>query len=537
MKFLGGKWGYSAWGVALVVICPLGVILTAWITPEWAVWRHLVDTILGELLLNTVLLMVGVAVGVLVLGVTLAWLTAMCTFPGRGFFDWALILPLAIPAYVLAFAALGFLDYSGPLQSWLTARFGPRGYWFPEMRSPGMTIAVLTLTLYPYVYMLARAAFLNQGRRMLEASRILGRTPWGAFLHAALPMARPAIAAGCALAVMEALADFGAVSTLNYNTFTTAIYKAWFGLFNIEAAAQLASLLLLFVGMALVLEQHMRGRARYFSNDGTHTGTRVPLRTLPAFFATTFAGIVLTLAFILPLGQLLVWVWQTKLLDLNTRYWELVSHTLILGGGAALLTTTGALFLGIAHKQRPGISLQTAVRLATLGYAMPGSVLAVGVMLTVVWFDKGVTVLFQGWFGTTSGNWVSGTLLALLFAYLVRFLAVAFGPVNSGLERIRPSIPEAAQSLGSSNREIVRRIYLPILRPSLLTALLLVLVEVMKEMPATLLLRPFGWDTLATRIYEMTSEGEWQRAALPAVTLVLAGMVPVILLVRKTMRH
>lgn len=533
------KNGLSAtvWCFALIVTLPLMVILSAWLTPDWKVWQHLVDTILGELLVNTLILMCGVSVLVLLLGVGLAWLTAMCSFPGQRFFDWALILPLAIPTYVLAFTSLGFLDYGGPIQSWLIGRFGAQGYWFPDTRSPAMVVTVLSLTLYPYVYMLVRGAFLNQGQRMLEASRMLGRSVWGSFFHAALPMARPAMAVGCALAVMEALADFGAVSVFSFNTFTTAIYKAWFGLFSLHAATQLASLLLIFVGCALVIERNMRGQARYFSGDSRAVNTRIPLRGFRGILATVFAWSVFTVAFVLPMGQLCVWAWGVARHDMNARYWDLVIHTLLLGSSAALVTTLGALLMGIARKRSPDRFMRAAVRIATLGYAMPGSVLAVGVMLTLVWLDNGIATLFRGVFGATTGNMISGSILALLFAYLVRFLAVAYGPVDSGLERIRPSILEAAHSLGSGNREVMRRIYLPMLRPSLLTALLLVLVEVMKEMPATLLLRPFGWDTLAVRIYEMTSEGEWERAALPAVTLVLAGMLPVILLVRKTARH
>ncbi|MBF0628785.1 MAG: iron ABC transporter permease [Magnetococcales bacterium] len=533
----GWRWSVLAWGFSLIILIPIGVILSAWITPEWAVWRHLVDTLLGELLFHTLLLLIGVTMWVLILGVGLAWLTAMCRFPGQRFFDWALILPLAMPAYVLAFSMLGFLDYGSPLQGWLAHQFGPNGYWFPDTRSPAMVVFLFSLSLYPYVYMLARAAFLGQGQRMLEASRMLGRSPWGAFFHAALPMARPAIAAGCALAVMEALADFGAVSVLGFNTFTTAIYKAWFGLFNLTAATQLASLLLLFVAVAVTVEQQMRGRARYFSTDGhAPSRDRIRLRGLPALLATGLASLVFLLAFALPVGQLLVWAWSRLDLDLDGRFRDLALHTILLGTGAALLATLAALFLGMVRKRRAGErATRLALHLATLGYALPGSVLAVGVMLTLVWLGKGV----DGVFGTaTSGvsTGLSGGILALLFAYLVRFLAVAMGPVESGLERIRPSLAEAAHGLGSSSWEVMRRVYLPMLRPGLLTAILLVFVEVMKEMPATLLLRPFGWDTLAVRIYEMTSEGEWERAALPAIVLVLVGLLPVILLVRKTGR-
>ncbi|NGZ05575.1 MAG: iron ABC transporter permease [Magnetococcales bacterium] len=533
----GWRWGVGAWCIALLVVVPLGVILSAWITPAWGVWHHLVDTLMVELLVNTVILLVGVTFWVLLLGVGLAWLTAIYSFPGQRFFDWALLLPLAMPAYVLAFTMLGFLDYGGPLQHWLAARFGANGYWFPDARSPGMVVFLFSLSLYPYVYMLARSAFLGQGQRMLEASRMLGRSPWGAFFHAALPMARPAIAAGCALAAMEALADFGAVSVFGFNTFTTAIYKAWFGLFNLSAATQLATVLLLFVAVALAVERRMRGRARYFSSDTHGRKERIPLRGSAAWMASGAAGLVFLLAFGLPMGQLLMWAWHRVAVDLDGRFWGLVWHTVVLGGAAALLATVLAFLLGMARRRRAGDrGTMLAIHLSTLGYALPGSVLAVGVMLTLVWLGRGMEVLWFGGSGVNGANWFGGGVFALLLAYLVRFLAVANGPVESGLETIRPSLLEAARSLGSSTMDVVWRIEVPILRSGLVTAIVLVMVEVMKEMPATLLLRPFGWDTLAVRIHEMTSEGEWERAALPAVTLVLTGLLPVIWLIRRSGR-
>lgn len=529
-----GRWRLIAWLLTGVVLVPVGVILSAWITPEWAAWRHLLDTVLPTLIRNTGILIVGVIAWVWLLGVGLAWLTALCDFPGRRFFDWALILPLAMPAYVLAFTWLGLLDYGGPLQLGLARRFGANGYWFPDIRSPGMVVFFFALSLYPYVYMLARAAFAGQGRRMLEAARILGRTPWGAFWHAALPMARPAIAAGCALAAMEALADFGAVSVFGFQTFTTAIYKAWYGMFNLPAATQLASLLLLFVLAALTVERRMRGRARYFASDGQAPTARerIVLTGMAGWLATGVATLVFGLAFAVPMTQLAIWALGRIAQDLDARYWSLLGHTLLLGGGAALLASLVALILGLIRKRHPeDRPIRLAVRLASSGYALPGSVLAVGVMLALIAIGKAL-----GTTGGTNGALGAG-VGALLLAYLARFLAVAMGPVESGLERIRPAILEAAQGLGSDLWEQIRRIHLPLLRPGLLTAILLVLIEVMKEMPATLMLRPFGWDTLAVRIHEMTSEGEWERAALPAVTLVLIGVWPVILLVRKTARR
>jgi len=520
---------------ALLVAVPLLVVFSGWLQPESEVWRHLADTILGELIANTLYLLAGVGGGVLLLGVGLAWLTALCDFPGRRLFDWALMLPLAVPAYVLAFVALGLFDFSGPLQSALRDWLGP-GLRLPEIRSGGGVAAVMVLVLYPYVYMLARSAFLTQGQGTLEAARVLGLGPWGAFFRVALPMARPAIAAGTALALMETLADFGTVAVFNFDTFTTAIYKAWFGLFNLQAASQLASLLLLLVAAALLLERRFRGRARYHEGSRGPVARRYRLSGWKGWGAVLLCTLVLAAAFVVPVLQLLLWAWESAADYLDRRYLDLVLHTLFLGALAALLTVSGALLLAFARRRGRDALTAWSVSVATLGYALPGSVLAVGIMLGFTGMDNFLNSLWQYLGYEAPGRILSGTLLALLLAYGVRFLAVAFGPVESALERIRPSLPEAARALGAGSHETLRRIYLPLLRPGLLAATLLVLVDVMKEMPATLLLRPFGWDTLAVRIYELTSEGEWERAALPAITLVLAGLLPVIVLVRRSAR-
>ncbi len=529
-----GPWHLLAFVLALVVAWPLLVLLSAWFQPEGEVWRHLVNTVLGDLVVNTLVLAGGVAIGVLVLGVGLAWLTALCDFPGRRFFDWALMLPLAMPAYVLAFVVVGMLDFSGPVQGLLREAFGPGAYWFPEIRSTGGVITVMVLVFYPYVYMLTRAAFLTQGRSTLESARILGLGPWAAFWRGVLPMARPAIAAGVALALMETLADFGAVSVFNYDTFTTAIYKAWFGLFSLQAASQLATLLLLFVALGLLAERRMRGRARFHDAPQAARQQRFVLTGVRAWLATAAATLVFLLAFLLPLLQLVVWAWASAATDIDARFITLLSHTLFLGATAALITVACALLLAYTRRRSHDRITASAVGIATLGYALPGSVLAVGIMIAFTGFDnlvaRAAAMLGSEW----SGRVLGGTVFALLLAYLVRFMAVAYGPIESGLARVHPALPEAARNLGAAPGEVMRRIYLPLLRPGLLTAALLVLVDVMKEMPATLLLRPFGWDTLAVRIFELTSDGHWERAALPAVTLVLAGLVPVYILVRRT---
>lgn len=527
-------WRAASLAVAAVVAAPIVVVVAGWLSPAADVWSHLIDTVLLETIGNTLGMLFGVGSGVLLIGVSLAWLTTMCDFPGRRWFDWALMLPLALPAYVLAFVAIGLFDYSGPVQSSLRALFGTSAALLPPIRSLGGLIAVMTLAFYPYVYMLARTAFVAQGRSMLETGRVYGLSARTAFAQVALPMARPALAAGVALALMEALADFGAVAVFNIDTFTTAIYKAWTGLFSLPAAAQLSSLLLLFVAAALLAERSLRGRARYHLTLRDDRAARFKLRGWRAASATGFCFFVLATAFVIPVAQLALWAWNSAARDVDVRYLEFFANTVVLGLAAALATTFFALLLAYTYRLKPDRFIRGAVRFATLGYALPGSILAVGIMLSFVWLDQAAASLTSRWLGVSVGPLLAGSLLALILAYGVRFMAVAYGPVDASFERIRPSLWQAARSLGASNMEILRRVSIPMLRGGLLTAGLLVFVEVMKEMPATLLLRPFGWDTLATRIFEMTSEGEWERAALPALTLLLAGLIPVLMLVRRT---
>ncbi|PWV65869.1 ABC transporter permease [Plasticicumulans acidivorans] len=525
----GRRWTLLAVALAVPVALPLLVIAGGWLQHDPATWAHLLDTVLAELLLNTAFLLLSVGTAVTVLGAGLAWLSAACEFPGRRHFDWLLMLPLALPAYVLAFVAIDLLDFAGPVQSTLRAWFGP-GRWLPPIRSRGGIVLVMSLALYPYVYLLARSAFLAQGARALEAARSLGCGPWRAFLRAAVPVARPAIIAGTTLALMETLADFGTVAVFNFDTFTTAIYKTWFGLFSLPAATQLASLLLLSVVLALGAERALRGRARYAAAGRAQGGERIVLRGVRGWLASGLCSGVLALGFVLPLSRLLYWALERGLADLDARYLERLLNTLGLGALAALLTVGAALLLALAVRRQPSLTVRLAVRLATLGYALPGSVLAVGLMITLTWVDRRLGELGD-WLGLPLDAVLRGSVWALLIAYGVRFTAAAWGPVDAACERVRPSLIEAARGLGVHGSGLLRRVYLPLLRPGLLAAALLVLVDVVKEMPATLLLRPFGFDTLAIRIYEMTAEGDWAGAALPALTLVLAGLLPVILLV------
>ncbi len=529
----GIAWRWASRLLAISVLIPLAVIVGTWFVVDPQVWSHLGSTVLPELIVNTLLLVFGVGIGTTLLGVSLAWLTSLCDFPGRRLLDWGLMLPFALPAYVLAFVFVGVFDFGGPVQGALRDWFGLDQRWSIEIRNAFGVIVVMTLVLYPYVYMLSRVSFLGQGQSTYEAARSLGRGPWSAFFHVSLPMARPGIIAGLSLALMEALADFGAVSVFNFDTFTTAIYKAWFGFFDLNSAAQLASILLMLVLMALVVERRFRDRARYAEQGRGRSNHRMQLRGGKAMAASAYAWTVFCLAFALPVWQLLAWAWETREF-IDERYWDLLGHTFSLGTMSAVLTVTGAFVLAFANRYYGDNFTRFGVRIGTLGYALPGSVLAVGVMLSLTWIDNRLADGLEWLLGHDPGLFFAGTVIALLMAYFARFLAVAYGPVDSALERIRPSLREAARSLGATQSEIVRKVYVPMLRPGLLTAGLLVLVDVMKEMPATLLLRPFGWDTLAVRIYELTSEGEWERAALPAIALVAVGLLPVILLVRKS---
>ena len=528
------RWYPLVFTVCALVLLPLSVLVLSWQSIDLQIWSHLLDTQMSRLLGNTLTLILGVGVGVTVLGVSLAWLTSLCEFPGRRWLDWALMLPFAIPAYVLAFVFVGLLDFSGPVQTLLREWFGPMR--LPRVRSTGGVIIVLVLVFYPYVYLLARTAFLAQGKGLMEAARVLGQSPLQAFWRVALPMARPAIGAGVALALMETLADFGAVAVFNFDTFTTAIYKTWYGFFSLSSAAQLASLLLLAVMLVLYGERRARGAVRS-SNERPRVAALYHLRGVKALAASSWCLLVFACAFVIPVLQLLVWFWQRGRFDLDERYGALILHTLYLGAMAALITVAVALLLAFARRQAPTRVVRAGVSLANLGYALPGSVLAVSIMLAFSYLDNQLVVPLLSWLGGAGRPLLMGSLAALLLAYLVRFIAVAYGPLENSLGRIRPSLPEASRSLGVSGPRLFFKVYLPLLVPGALSAALLVFVDVLKEMPATLLMRPFGWDTLAVRVFEMTSEGEWSRASLPALTLVLVGLLPVIGLIRRSARH
>lgn len=520
-------------GSALLLMLPLLVVLGYVFVPAGEVWSHLVDTVLREYVINSLLLMLGVAIGTLVIGVGAAWLTSMCSFPGRGIFEWALLLPMAIPAYIIAYTYTGLFEFAGPVQSSLRewTGWGYGDYWFPPIRSLEGAALMLSLVLYPYVYLLTRAAFLNQSLCVLDVSRTLGNSPFRTFMRVALPLARPAIVAGLSLALMETLADYGTVQYFGVSTFTTGIFRTWYGLDSAPAAAQLSATLLLFVFVLIFLEGRSRKHARYHHTSQRHQAIRrIPLRGRYGVAAFVFCFGALFLGFLLPAGQLLVWAMTVAETSFDKEFMVLIGHSLQLAGMAALLALGLALFLGYGRRMLRGRLLRIAVRIAGLGYAVPGTVIAVGVIIPFAWFDNALDSWMRAQFGYSTGLLLSGTLAALLFAYVVRFLAVSLQTVEAGLGRIRPSMDESARSLGLRPLRIIGRVHIPILKGSLLTALLLVFVDVLKELPATLILRPFNFNTLAVRAYELASDERLADAAPAALAIVVAGIVPVILL-------
>jgi len=500
-------------------------------------WRHLMATVLPEYVANSIWLCLGVGIGVAAIGTGAAWLVALNDFPGRRIAEWALLLPMAMPAYVLAYTYTDFLQFVGPLQTGLRETFGwGRGdYWFPDVRSLAGAIVLFSCVLYPYVYLLVRTAFLERAGGMIEAARALGLNPWQGFWRVSIPLARPAIAAGMALALMETLADYGTVAYFAVETFTTGIYRAWFSLGDRVAAAQLAAALLGFVALLILLERISRGRARYHDSSGRRRATRQVLTGWHALLAQIGCAIPVVIGFALPavlLLRLALGDAGAEASGFTGRFLVLARNSFTLAALAAVLAVLLALLLGFAA--RDGHKLpRLASRIVGLGYAVPGSVIAVGVLIPVSRVDHLLAGLWQQATGVNPGLILTGGIAALVYAYLARFLAIALQTVEAGLARITPSMEAAARSLGSSPSETLRRVHLPLMRGSLLTAALLVFVDVMKELPATLVMRPFNFDTLATQTFTLAADERLAEASSAALAIVAVGLLPIILLARQ----
>lgn len=525
--------------IAGLILVPIGSVLWNVFEPGQGNWQHLVDTVLPSYIANSLILMLGVAVGVIVFGAGPAWLVVMCDFPGKRFFEWALILPLAVPAYVVAYAYTDFLQSSGPVQTMLRDMTGWsfRDYWFPNVRSIEGAILVFTVTLMPYTYLLARTAFLEQSVRVLEVASTLGKSPWHAFLLVALPLARPAIVAGTALALMETLADFGTVAHFGVNTFTTGIYRTWVSMGDEVAAAQLASILVTFVFALILLERLSRHRARFYQTQATYHRLRpMSLSGGKGMVACLFCAVPTVLGFGAPL-LLLVWMAVTDGHSLlSDRYLTLTVNTVTLAFITALIAVLLAVILSYAVRVNQSRAAAGAVLVAGLGYAIPGSIIAVGILIPVASLDNALSAWSEQIFGVKTGLIFTGGIGALIFAYLVRFLAVSLQTVQASFTKVTPRMDDAARSLGTGPMGTVAKVHLPIVSGGLLTAGLIVFVDVMKELPATLIMRPFNFDTLAIQAYNLASDERLSEAATPSLVILACGLVPVLLLSRAIMR-
>jgi iron(III) transport system permease protein len=500
---------------------------------SWEVLKHLASTVLWQASLNSLLLGALVALGVCLVGVSGAWLTTVYDFPGRRWLAHALLLPLAMPAYVMAYAYTDLLQFAGPVQSGLREFFDwQKGdYWFPEIRSLSGAAFLFVFVLYPYVYVLARASFIERSQIMTDAARSLGCNGWQAFWRVSLPLVRPAMVAGAALAVMETLADYGAVAYFGITTFTTSIYRAWFNLGDRATAAQLATALMTFVVLVLLFEQRQRGRARYDASAQSVKGQ--PLQRLHggrACAAMLLCLVPVVTGFILPAALLLHLKWQSGTSVWDSRFLDWVGNTVTLGLVTAGLAVLLALLMTHVVRQTPRPWVLAGQRLAALGYAIPGAIIAVGILIPLASLDNWLADRLRDYFGWNTGLLLTGTIMALIYAYLVRFYAIAAQTIESGYARITPAMEWSARSLGLSPPEVLRRVHVPLLSRSLLAAALLVFVDVMKELPATLVLRPFNYDTLAVVAHQFASDERLAEAALPALAIVVSGLIPVLLL-------
>ncbi len=529
----------AALAIALAVATPVLAVLSGALAPAGETWRHLAGTLLPVFVRNSLILALGVGLIVIVLGTVSAWLVTTSAFPGRRLFEVALLLPLAVPAYLLAYIYTDLLEFTGPVQTWLRASFDWSwgDYWFPEIRSLPGAILILSLANYPYVYLLARAAFLEQSVCLGEVARTLGCDRWAMFFRVALPLARPAIAAGAGLALMETLADFGAVKHFAVDTFTTGIYQAWLSMGDRLAALQLAACLMGVIATLLALERLARGRARFHNTSSKQQALALkPLSGGAMAAALAVCGLPVLAGFVIPAGVLLNFALTEGDPLLGPTIIPFARNSLILAGLAALICVSAAVVLAYALRTGGGLAIRLAVRFASLGYAIPGSVIAVGVLVPFGALDNALDAWMRMTFGVSTGLLLSGTIAALIFAYVVRFLAVALSAVESGFAKIKPSVEDAARVLGRGPGRTLLQVDLPLLRGSLLAGALLVFVDTMKELPATLIVRPFDFDTLAVRVYNLASDERLAQSSTAALLIVAVGLIPVVILTRAMRR-
>jgi iron(III) transport system permease protein len=530
------RWMLSALLTTAIVALPVLSVLFLALFPEENIWPHLIDTTLPRYLTTTLQLMAGVGVLTLVIGLSTAWAVTMCEFPGRKFFEWAMLLPFAIPAYVIAYVYTSLLDYAGPVQSTLRDWFGwanATEYWFPEIRTLEGAILMISLVLYPYVYLLARAAFLEQSPSLFAVSRSLGHSALSTFFRIVLPIARPAIAVGLSLVLMETLNDFGTVDFFAVQTLTAGLFDTWMNLGNLGGAAQIATTMLIFVVILVTLERYSRRRQQQFAaRDNRDPIQRFTMSFPRQMICVVTCAIPLIFGFIIPAGTLGYYAWDYFDESWTPDFIRNTFNSLFLSSAAALTTLLIGVTLAYSRRLHDTRGMQILMRLSSLGYAMPGAVLAVGVIVPLAGFDNWLDSLMRDYFGISTGLLLSGSAFALVFAYTVRFLAVSAGSVESALQKVTPSMDMASRSLGHTPGSTLVKVHLPMLRGTLVTAALVVFVDCMKELPATLILRPFNYETLATYVYQFASDEMLYHSALPALIIVMAGIIPIILMNR-----
>ncbi len=558
----GGALSWIALGVAVLVMVPLLAVLWTALAglsggggsaggfaggfagdlagaERNSTWAHLAATVLPEYVRTTVWLALGTGLLATAIGTGAAWLVTHHDFPLRRALEWALVLPLAFPAYVLAYTYADWLQFAGPVQTALRAAFGwSRGdYGFPDVRSTGGAIAMLGAVLYPYVYLLARIAFLERGHALVEAGRSLGLGPAATFFRISLPMARPAIAAGAALVLMETLADYGTVAYFGVQTFTTGVYRAWFSLGDRTAAAQLALCLVTFVLLLLAIERLARGHRRYaVGRDRPQPPPPVRLHGVRAGLALVACALPVVAGFALPAVLLLRMSLADGDAQFGPRFLDLARNSLIVAGCTAAVALVVALLLSYARRLQPGPLVRSAHALAGLGYAFPGAVIAVGTLVPLARLDNLLAGWLTPWLGRSPGLLLTGSITALVYACVVRFLATALQTTDAALVRITPSMDDAARSLGHGPWATLGRVHAPLLRRGMLTAALLVFVDTLKELPATLVLRPFDFDTLATQVWRLASDERLAEASTASLAIVVAGLLPLVVLSREITR-
>ncbi len=528
-------WSVGTLVLSIILMFPILCVTYFSFESSGEIWRHLVSTSLPIYVRNTITLMCGVGVLVFVLGVGVAWLTTMCRFPGKKLFEWLLIFPLAFPAYVIAYAYTDLLEYAGPVQALLRDFFNwtnSEDYWFPEIRSMGGAILMMSFVLYPYVYLMARTAILEMSVNAIDVHRVMGGTPRQTFLRVIFPAARPAVVVGVSLALMETMNDFGAVEYFAVSTMTVGLIDVWLGMGSLAGGAQIAMIMLFFV-MALILVERIGRLNQKLYQQPSSRFQELPcyeLTRCKAWLATVFCFIPILFGFIIPLLVLVRLAQIYFHRSWSPQFLELVANSFLLSLCAAVLVVTLSLFLAYGKRLSESPLLVFSSKLCQLGYAVPGAVLAIGVMVPLATVDNTIDLWARTQFGFSTGLLLSGSVFAIIFAYVVRFLILGLGQIDNSLAKVSPSMDMAARTLGSSPLRVLLKFHAPVLKGGIFVGAMLVFVDCMKELPATLILRPFNFETLATHVYLFASDEMLGEAALGSITIVIVGLIPVIIL-------